>query len=176
MRSSTLPVGSSASRRRAADDGACDGDPLLLAPGQRGRQIVEMIGKPDPGQKLSDVSPDLAVARAGDAERQRHVVESGEMADQPEILEYDADSPPQRRQIAAGDRGNHAVEQGYPAAIGLERKIEQPQKGGLSGAGRTSQEMKRPRRQLEGEAGKHIGPLAVPRRDLLEANQPRLPF
>ena len=75
----------------ARDDGAGDGDALLLPAGEGRGQGVEVILEADPGQQLRHMALDVGFAHAGDAQRQRDIVHGGQMLDQAEILEHHAD-------------------------------------------------------------------------------------
>jgi hypothetical protein len=54
---------------------------------------------------------DILLASAGNAQRQRDIVECREMADQAEVLEHDADAAAERRHRLAGSVGQLLAEQ-----------------------------------------------------------------
>ena len=92
---STLPVGSSASRSSGrADHGAGDRRALLLAAGQDLGVGVDAVAKPDPAQQIGHVLAIVGLLLAHHAQGQRHVLPGGEMVEQAEILEHDADAAP----------------------------------------------------------------------------------
>ena len=130
---------------RPADHRAGDGDALLLAAGQRGRKGVNLVGEPDPGEQLGDVLVDLVLALATDLQRQRDVLERGQMVEQAEILEHHADSPAHEGGLAARERRHVAPEQRGAAAARPARQVHQLEQRGLAGAARPGQEMKRAR-------------------------------
>ena len=77
---------------------------------------VELVGEPDPVEQLGDILADALLGDAGDAQRQRDIVEGREVIDQAEILEHDADPAADRRQLAARQRGMSRAEQRDQAA------------------------------------------------------------
>ena len=93
---STLPVGSSATSSSGrlmtarAMATRCCSPPESVA----GRALARSR-EADPGEHFAHRPFDLALAGAGDAQRQCDIVERRQMADQPEILEDDADAPPE---------------------------------------------------------------------------------
>src|SRR6516162_7282502 len=105
------------------------------------------------------------LAAADHTQRQRHVLEGGKVVEQPEILEHDADAPAQNgKRILAEHRGV-VVEQGDQAAGRLERKEQQAQQRGLAGSRWAAEELKRMRRNLEGEVAQDFGPQSVAQSD-----------
>ena len=74
---------------------------MLLAAGQGGRLVVDLAVEPDPAQQFRDVIPDLAFLCTGDAQGQRHIIECGQVIDQPEILEYDPNAAAQGSKFGA---------------------------------------------------------------------------
>src|SRR3546814_17092377 len=94
---------------------------------------IEMMLEADPGQELRHVAPDVALAHAGDAQGQRHIVHGGEMIDQAEILEHDADAPAHRGIVGGSEErrvGNECVRKGRSrwAAVHSKKKKNQKQK------------------------------------------------
>ena len=83
-----------------------------------------MIAQTDPFEKFAYVFANLILARTGDAQRQGDVVVRREVAEQPEVLEDDADTAPQRRQLVAPERGDIVPEQGKPPARRAMPEIE----------------------------------------------------
>ena len=115
---STLPVGSSASRISGlADQGAGDRGALLLAAREHRRQRVHAVAEADPAEELDHVGAVARLVVAEDAERQRDVLEGGQVVEQAEILEDDADPPAHAPAVRlARDLGDVPVEDGDQAA------------------------------------------------------------
>ena len=99
-----------------ADHRAGDGDALLLAARQRRRAGAGAVGEADPGEHLPDRRFEVLVLDARDPERQRDIVEGGEVRDQPEILEDDADPPAEAGQAVARHGDDVLAEQADQAA------------------------------------------------------------
>src|SRR4051794_2258614 len=118
--------------------GPGDGDPLLLAPGQPGRQVVAPMTQADLGQELGH--PLLALGRrlTGGHERGLDVVGGRQRGDQVEVLEHEAD-------VVAPEAGAGALVHGPEvatvelegAAGGAVEGAEQLQHGALAGAAGT---------------------------------------
>ena len=88
---SRLPVGSSARiSLRVGDQGAGDGDALLLAAGKLLRPVAGAVADADPLQRLGDALLPLAAVLAIE---QRHldILLHGQIVDQVEALEDEAD-------------------------------------------------------------------------------------
>jgi hypothetical protein len=82
------------------DDGARDGDTLLLAAGQRGGSGVQAVGEPHPAQQFFHVLGVIVGTAAGEPQGQRDIVEGRKMIEQPEspgTPPRSAASAPQRR-------------------------------------------------------------------------------
>ena len=121
--SSRLPVGSSASSRLGrATTARAMATRCCSPPDSSGRPRLELPRQPDPAQHLRDVGADLPLRPAGDAQRQRHVVERREMRQQAEILEHHADPPAQRRQRAARRGADIGAEHGQPSPASAARQ------------------------------------------------------
>ena len=114
-------------------------------------------GQPDPAQHLADVGADLALRAAGDAQRQRDVVECRQMRQQAEILEHHADAAAQPRQQRGVRRSHVGAEDRQPAAGRADGEVHQAQQAGLAGAGRAEQPAERAVRQREAEIVQHLG-------------------
>jgi len=110
-----------------AHDGPSDGDALLLSTGQCGRPGAGPVGKSDPCKHLPDRSFDFGVALAGDTEGERDIVEGGQVADQPEVLKHDADSPAVVRKDVSRGVADVLPEQPDPSARRPPRQIEELQ-------------------------------------------------
>ena len=89
-----------------ADHGPGDGRALLLAAGQDLGVGVDALAEPDPVQQVGHVVGVVALLLAHDAQGQRHILPGGEVVEQAEILENDADSAPERRPAAGRQIGD----------------------------------------------------------------------
>ena len=93
-------MGSSASEdRRVVHQRAGDRHALLLAAGELARIGPALGGEPDLGQHAHDAGGDGVAPRAGDLERERDVLRRGAVLQQPEVLEHDAEPPPELRHL-----------------------------------------------------------------------------
>ena len=109
---------------RPGDDGAGDGDALLLSARQRRGPRLPPIAKADPVQHFRDGRVDLALRHAGNAQRQRDIVIGRQVGHQPEILEDHADAAAETGQSLAGKRHHILAEQADDAATGSLGQIE----------------------------------------------------
>ena len=99
------------------DQRAGDRRPLLLAAGEHGGQHVHALAQPHPAQQLDHLVAVGRLLAALHAQRQGDVLVSGEVRQQPEILEDDADAAAQRGDRVLVEPGNVAAEQrDQPAA------------------------------------------------------------
>ena len=57
------------------NDSAGDSYPLLFAAGKRCRLGIDLTVEPHPTEQLGDMIPNLVFLRAGDAKRQRDIIE-----------------------------------------------------------------------------------------------------
>jgi hypothetical protein len=156
---STLPVGSSAtsSSGRAMTARAmatrCCSPPDSVA----GRALARSA-RPTQAS-ISRTGPSRSSSLdAGDAQRQRDIVEGRQMADQPEILEDDADPPAEAGQRVA----RHGDDQSSPnSGSGRGRplgEIEQFEQRGLAGARRAGEEIEAAL-PAEVEVAQHLAPV-----------------
>src|ERR671936_856228 len=76
---------------RIIDEGACDGDPLLLSARQFFGQRVHAMLKPHPFEYLKGLALLRRERQSEDAHHERDVLKDGEPRDQPEILKDEAD-------------------------------------------------------------------------------------
>ena len=153
------------------DDGAGDGDALLLSARQGGRLVVEVVAKADPAQQFGDMLAHLTFLGARDPQGQCDVVQRRQVVEQPEVLEHDADPPPQRRQFRPLQRCHVMAEHGDEAARRAVGKVHEAKQRRLAGAAGAGQEMERPRFQCEADIAQHFRPGAVAHADILETNQ-----
>ena len=73
------------------DDGAGDGDALLLAAGELAGEVVEAVAEADELERGGGVFDALALLEVGELQRQFDVFEGGQHRDQVERLEDEAD-------------------------------------------------------------------------------------
>ena len=71
----------------AIDEGAGDGDPLLLAPGQLGREVVAAAGEPDAREQV--LRPRGGVALAAELEGNLDVLLRAQRRNQLKALEHE---------------------------------------------------------------------------------------
>ncbi len=83
-----------------ADQRAGDRGALLLPARQHRREGVHAVAEADPAEELDHVGAVARLLLVEDTERQRDILEGGQVVEQAEILEYDADPPAHRRQVA----------------------------------------------------------------------------
>ncbi len=114
---------------------------------------------------------DLALACAGDAQRQRDVLERRQMREETEVLEDDPDAASERGQLDAPQDRDIAVEQGNDAARGAMREVQQLQQRRLARATRTEEEVERAGFEREADVAEYFGTRAVAHPDVLETNQ-----
>ena len=97
------------------------------------------------------------------------------MVEQPEILEHDADAPPQCRQRVLAERRDIVAEQRDQSARGPQRQEQQAQEGGLAGARRAGEKLERLRVDAKGQIAQDLGTEAVAQPYMLEPNHVPLP-
>src|SRR5215211_3970429 len=116
---------------------------LLLAAGQHRRQRPHpFAAESNPFEQLDHFLTIALLVAADHPQRQRNVLVRGEVVEQPEILENDADAPAQRRQCILAKRRDIMAEQGDEPAGRPERQEQESQQRGLAGARRSGQELK----------------------------------
>src|SRR5690606_1905285 len=156
------------------DHRARDGDALLLAARKQLRTGVDVLLEPDPAQQLGDMLQHLGVARAGDLERQRDVLERGQVVEQPEILEHHADLAAHGRHRAPRQGRDVAAEQGDQSPRRTMREEQELQQRRLPSAADAGEKMERPRLQREGQVAQNLRTHPVAHADVLESDN-RLP-
>jgi hypothetical protein len=115
-----------------------------------------VVAEADPAEQFTT----SVVARpvlAEDAERQGDVLEGGQVVEQAEILEDDADPAADRRQVGLGQRRGVPVEHGYQAAGRFHREEDEADQRGLAGAGRPGG-TERARANSEAEVPENLRP------------------
>jgi hypothetical protein len=83
------------------------------------------------------------------------------MIEKLEVLEDDADSPPQGRQVGVAQASNVSIEQMNETSRGLELQKQQPEKRRFTGPGRTSEEPETAAFQAERYVTKDLRPMSV---------------
>src|SRR5690242_15764882 len=111
MSASTLPVGSSATSSSGR---------LITA-----RAIATRCCSPP--DRVGGRALDILVGGSRDAQRQRDIVERGQVPDQPEVLEDDSNASAKGRQGLAGRFGQFLAEQLDPPARRPLREVKQLQ-------------------------------------------------
>ena len=106
------------------DHGSRDRHALLLTAGQGRRPSACPVGKTDPGQHLANRPFRFFLARSRDAQRQRDIVESRQVPDQPEVLEHHADAAAESGQLLARRIGQLLAKQADAAARRALRQIK----------------------------------------------------
>src|SRR4029077_6076160 len=132
---STLPVGSSASNncgraitaramaaRCFSPPASPGGNPSTPPPRHHWGQRVHPLAESDPLQEFDDLAAIAGFFLAQHAERQRHILISGQMIEQAKILEDNANAAAQRGAVVLRQRGGVAIEHGNQAARRLERQ------------------------------------------------------
>ena len=117
---------------------------------------------------ISRTGPRLLVARAGYPQRKRDIVERGQMPDQAEVLEHDADPAAEGRQRVARGLGQLLAEQAYASARRPLREVEQLEKRRLPRARRAGEEIESAVGEPEIEVAQHLGARAVAQADAVE--------
>ena len=92
------------------------------------------------------------------------------MVEQAEILEHDADAPPQRGERVLAEHRDVVAEQGDQAAGRPHRKEQEPQQRGLAGAGRAGEELERMRLDPKGEVAQDLRPQPVTQTYVFESD------
>ena len=92
------------------------------------------------------------------------------MLQQAEILEDDADAAPQRRDVAAADRGGILVEDAHAAPRRAERQEQEAEQRRLARAGGAGDELERARRDVKRHVAQDFRPEPVAKADIFEAD------
>ena len=140
---------------------AGDGEALLLAARQGRRGGAGTIRKTDPSQHLPHRAFDIDPVGPGNAQRQRDIVERGQMTDQPEILVDHSDPAAEAGQRLARQVAQLLIEQSHPAAGRALRQIQQFEQRRLARARGAGEEIETAARQPEVDVAQHLGTRAV---------------
>ncbi len=170
---STLPVGSSASRScgRAITARAMAAR-CFSPPDSTGGNAVDALAETHPLQQLDDLGAVGGLILAEHAQRQRHVLVSGHVVEQPEILKHDADAAAQRGAAVLGQRRGVLVEHRNQPARRLERQKQHAQQRGFAGAGRPGEELERMGVDAKAEVAQDLRAEPVAQADILESDHP----
>ena len=128
---------------RPADQRAGDGGALLLAAGEDGRQHMHAVAEADPAEQFGHLGAVAGLLFAQHTQGQRDILVGGEVIQQAEILEHDADAPAQHRHLVRIEGGDIPPEQGDETARGLQRQEQKAHEGGLAGARGAGEKLER---------------------------------
>ena len=129
-----------------------DGDPLLFAPGELGREVSCPVGQSHPGEDLPGVGAVFA-----DLGGDLHVFQGRKILDQVVKLKHKADPAPILGQLAAFVAADVLPVHHDPAGGELFHAPQQVQKGGLSRAGGAHNDHELPLLHGEAHAPEGVG-------------------
>src|SRR5260221_9651831 len=153
------------------DQCAGDGDALLFATGKLAGVLVELPGQPHRLQRLAAPHPDDRARLALDAERERHVLVDGELGQQLEVLEDQADLAPVVRQVAPLHASQLLAVHQDLALGGLILPDQQADQARLAGARGADQKEEVTLRHHERDVAQGFGAVRVLLPDVLEADE-----
>jgi len=153
---------------RARNHRAGNGNALLLPARQCCRDRMGAVGKADPVEHFRNRFHHPLFIRARQAQRQRDIVERGEMRHQPEILEHHPQPTPQIGQAIARHGDQILPEHPDSPARGALRQVQQFEQAGLARPARTGQEIETAGIKCEGQIAQHFGIGAVTQADIIE--------
>ncbi len=155
----------------AHDQRARDGGALLLAAGKDRRDGVHALAEADPAQEFDDLGAVAGFRPAEGAQRQGDVFVGRQMVEQAEILEDDADPPPERCQLVLGQRRGVLPEDVDGSSRRPQRQQHQPQERRLAGPRWPGQELKALRSDREIEVADDLFAQSIVQTDVFEAKQ-----
>src|ERR671923_2821318 len=117
---------------------------------------MHSIAEPHPLQQVSDVLLVVRNAPANHAQRKRNVLPSRQVVEQTEILEHDADAPPELGPARRGNAASVTAEELHLPARRRERQEEKTQERALASAGRPRQEVKGAGPQMESDLAQNL--------------------
>ncbi len=129
-------------------NGAGERHALLLAAGEDMRVFARVMGKADAVECGERLGAGLAPRQRAQAEGD--VVADGEMGEEREVLEHEADAPLLRRHEAVRPRDLLAVDEHAPGGGALDARGD-PEQRGLAAAGRPEQAEDLARRNVEAD-------------------------
>src|SRR5271168_805706 len=120
------------------DDGAGDGDTLLLTAGQLAREMIHAVGKADDGERGFDVGAALCFGKLSEEERQFDILKCGKNRNEIVHLEDEADvAGAPFGELAGRHMSNFVPRDGDAAARGNIQATEKIQQRGFAGAAGT---------------------------------------
>jgi hypothetical protein len=150
------------------DHGARDRDSLLLPARKRRGACRRTVGKPDPVQHFRYRPLDLPLRFAFYPQGKGYVVESGQMGNEAEILEYHANAAAIIRQVAAGHCHHIFAEEPDEAAAWSLREIKKLEQRCLSRPGWPGEEIEAAAPKAEAEVRQRLSPRAVTKADIFK--------
>ena len=140
---------------RPVDQGAGDGDALLLPAGQFVGLVVRALPQPHLGEQFLGA---LEIeAMAGIDQRHGHVLVGGGARQQIELLKDKSDGlAPQHRQVVFVEVGHFPAKEPIGTGLGGIEQADDMHEGGLAGTGGPGDGDVLPRRDLEGDATQGI--------------------
>ncbi len=142
---------------RLHDQGARQGDALLLAPGELARAVLEPVAESDLLEELLRLLLQGRAAHASDEAGHHDVLEGGELGEQVMELEDEADAlVAECRELTARELGDVAALAGDRTRCGQVEGAEQVEQGALAGARRADDADHLSRRDHEVDAAQHL--------------------
>lgn len=105
---------------RAGDDGAGDGNALLLAAGKGEGQGALVVAEANPFEEFVDVAADFFFGAACDAQGQGDVIEGRKVRQQTEFLKHDTDFLAELCELFAREVVNIVIKHGDQSACGAQ--------------------------------------------------------
>src|SRR5919201_559168 len=128
------------------------------------------IAETHPLQQVSDVLLVVGKTPADHAQRERNILPRCQVVDQTEILEHDADAPPELSSPRGGDAARLPAEQLHLSARRRERQKEKTQERALAGARRPRQEVKGAGPQVKSNLAQNLGTAFVLKCDVVQSD------
>src|SRR5208282_1047762 len=149
---------------------ACDGGTLLLAAGENGWQGSHAFAETDPLQQFDNLGPVSGLILAEHAQRQRHVLVSGHVVEETEVLEDEADPASQRRTAILAERRGILVEHRDQTACRPQRQEQHAKERRFAGAGWSGEELERLNVNTEGQVAQNLRAEPIAQADILESD------
>src|SRR5687768_1537299 len=141
---------------------ARDGDTLLLSARQRRGTMRRATRETDRREQLFGLRPRRGVGRSGDEQRQHHVLERAELAQQVVKLEYEAELPvPDLGEALLALLGEDLPVEPDFARCGLVERAQQVEQRALPRAARADDRHELAAAHGEIDAGQHLDEVAV---------------
>ena len=125
---------------RIVDQRARDRRALLLAAGELAGIHAALVREPDQVEHARNLTHDVAGVRAGDLQRERHVLPDGLVGEQFEVLKDDAEVAAQCRNAAAAQAVDADAVDGDVTGGRDHLAIQQAKQTGFSGSGMADEE------------------------------------